>query len=182
MNAIKKILAVIFVIVCSSACDNCDVCDDCSCKDCSFVEKRQLQIEAEKSGRPLVLQEGMTMNFEEVASSCNMAEVVNIHFFAVISQSNSSGEFQIPVSQFDINALNTGCSLTGNFTGIAYKLGQSIRIDGSVDIISGTGNFEADGGKLQITFIGDVAPDKSQIMNYTLKIEGILERQLQLVD
>jgi len=171
MKTLKKMLIAGIIIMFFGACS-----DDPSDQIVPIPHKsRPLHIEAEKTGKPLTLQERMTFDFEELASICNLTSSADVHLQIMISRSLESGKFLAEPSHFNIVAPETGCSLDGNFSGVAFNDMQGIKVVGSVVVTKGTGGFEADSGNLQLTLTGILVPEKVQEMDFTLEVDGYLK-------
>src|SRR5210317_1217685 len=98
MKTLKKMLIAGIIIMFFGACSD----DSPDPLDPIPYKSRPLHIEAEKTGKPLILHERMIFDFKELASICNLAASADVHLQIMIKSSLESGKFLVEPSHFNI--------------------------------------------------------------------------------
>ena len=145
----------------------------------SIIEYKKLSIHAEITDAeiPVVVTEGFEMDLYGVASACNLSDQACFSMTGFIKNLDAMGRFEIHEGEIDLLAENTGCNLTGSFSGHGLKNGNNFEIAATINVSCGTGSFQADAGELRLTINGTLPDENVETMNYVMNIYGYLAKK-----
>ena len=180
MTTRKRILFALFSLAFLASCLEAEesvLNDDAQ----NYSIKKIVDIQAELTCQPVDLKKGISIQFSG-KTTYNLYKTASFAFTGYITDINEAGEYEISNGYFELYRETSKCFLKGYFLGLGFKNIDEFRITALIDVYTGTGMFEANGGKLQLEIVCTYASEPDQPMNYTINVSGFLENKIQIVN
>jgi hypothetical protein len=144
------------------------------------IEYKTLDFFAEVSEveGPFTITEGRPIGLYGKAINSYGSEQVSYSITGIITNLESSNEYEILDGDIELISEKRGNKLIGRFSGKGYKTDYDFSINAIISVDIWTGSFKADGGNLTLIIVGTLPKDDNHKMNYKLSISGYLERKV----